>query len=236
MADKKIKKILIFACPRTGSTVIQETLAHSMFGVKNLIEPFNNPTLRLVPANLYKWAREQPEGVMKLLAINLDTVDANLLLTTGNFDRVVIIERKNLVDCCVSLCLAEQTSRYHYGPGDSVDIKPFKCDTEFVNNWIEMYRRYLTALQQVKNSGVPYDIICYEDFINNQIQYVAGVPLQYGKIFEIFKNTVSLELPYQELCLNYLKVEKRITKALQTGERSKKIKIEQRKKKLVKRR
>jgi hypothetical protein len=242
MADKTIKKILIFACPRTGSTIIQQIMAFDMLGIPNLIEPFNNPKLGFAPSknkiinsqqtNLYKWAREQSKGVMKLLAINLDYVDANLLLTTGNFDRVVVIERRNLVDCCVSLYLAEQTAKYHYYTGDSVDINPFKCDTGFVNQWIEMYRRYLTALTQVKNSGVPYDTVCYEDFMNNQIQYVADVPLRNSNSF---KNTVPLELPYHELCLNYLKVEKRITKALHTPKRSNKLKTEQRKKKLVKR-
>jgi LPS sulfotransferase NodH len=241
MADKTIKKVLIFACPRTGSTIIQQIIAFDLFRIPNLIEPFNNPKLGFVPskkktpnvkpANLYRWAREQTEGVMKLLAINLDYVDANLLLTTGNFDRVVIIERRNLVDCCVSLYLAEQTAKYHYYQGDSHELTPFKCDTGFVDQWVKMYLQYSTALKQVKNSGVPYDIICYEDFMNNQIQYVADVPLQNSNSF---KNTISLELPYQDLCLNYLKVKKRIEKALHTPKRSNKLKTERRKKKLVK--
>ena len=243
MADKAIKKILIFACPRTGSTVIQQSLAHDLFRIPDLIEPFNDPVLgfdlrRHAPvagkqSDLYKWTQEQPAGVIKLRAINLDYVEIDRLLKVGNFDRIVVIERKNLVDCCVSLCLAEQTSKYHYYPGDSVDVKPFKCDTDSVNHWINMYRQYLTALKLVKNSGVPYDTICYEDFMNNQIQYVAGVPLE--KKFSRTKKSVSLELPYRELCLNYAKVEKRITKALQTSERSKKTKTERKKKKLAKR-
>ena len=243
MADKTIKKILIFACPRTGSTIIQQILAFDMFGIPNLIEPFNNPQLGFVPSknktprskltNLYKWTREQTEGVMKLLAINLAYVEVDLLLKVGKFDRIVIIERKNLVDSCVSLCMAEQTAKYHYYRGDSVDVSPFKCNTESVNKWIEMYGKYSTALTQVKNSGVPYDTICYEDFMNNRVQYVAGVPLQ--KVQGREKNTLSLELTYQELCLNYLKVKKRIEKALHTPQRSNKLKTERRKKKLAKR-
>jgi hypothetical protein len=38
-------------------------------------------------------------------------IDVDKLLTVGNFDRVVIVERRNLVDCCISLCLAEQKSK-----------------------------------------------------------------------------------------------------------------------------
>jgi hypothetical protein len=73
-----------------------------------------------------------------------------------------------------------------------------------------MYRRYLTALTQIKNSSVPYDTICYEDFINNQIQYIADVPFQASVIVGRFIETVSLELPYQELCINYYEVKEKI--------------------------
>jgi hypothetical protein len=228
MADKKIKKILIFACPRTGTTIIQKMIAIDLFGIPNLIEPFNNPELGFNPANpkivngqpadLYKWTQEQTSGVMKLLAINLEYVDINRLLLVGNFDRVVIVERKNLVDCCISLCLAEQTFKYHYYQGELIDVKPFKCDAEFVDQWISMYRRYLTALNQIKIGSVPYDMICYEDFINNQIQYIAEVPLQKStmsnKLLNNPKKMLALELPYQELCTNYYEVEEKIRKEL----------------------
>jgi LPS sulfotransferase NodH len=228
MADKKIKKILIFACPRTGSTIIQKMMAIDLFGIPNLSEPFTDQTLgfnpaypKIVngkPADLYAWTQEQTSGVMKLLAVNLAYVDVEQLLKMGNFDQVVVIERKNLVDCCVSLCLAEQTSKYHYYSDDSVDVRPFKCDTDSVNIWISMYREYLTALAQIKNSSVPYDTICYEDFINDQIQYIAGMPLQKSamsdNVFGNAKKMLSLELPYQNLCTNYHEVEEKIRKEL----------------------
>lgn len=227
MADKKIKKILIFACPRSGTTIIQKIIAADLFGIPNLIEPFNDPKLgfnpvnpKIVngePADLYKWTQEQLTGVMKLLAVNLWYVEVDQLLSVGNFDRVVIVERKNLVDCCISLFLAQQTLKYHYYHGDSCEVKPFECDTEFVDHWIVMYRQYMTTLNQIKNSCVPYDTICYENFMNNQIQYVADVPLQKSMSARLFKNSkkmISLELPYHELCINYHKVEEKIRKEL----------------------
>lgn len=228
MADKKIKKILIFACPRTGTTIIQKMMAIDLFGIPNLVEPFNDPALGFNPANpkivngqpadLYAWTQEQTSGVMKLLAVNLGYVDVDRLLAVGNFDRVVIVERKNLVDCCISLGLAEQTFKYHYYQGDSTDVKPFECNAEFVDNWIFMYRQYLTALTQIKNSGVQYDTVCYEDFMNNQIQYIADVPLQASvrsdNLFNNSKKMLALELPYQELCVNYCEVEEKIRKEL----------------------
>jgi hypothetical protein len=80
-----------------------------------------------------------------------------------------------------------------------------------------MYKQYLTALTQIKNSNVPYDTICYEDFITDQIQYIAGVPLQKSKMSKrLISSTklISLNLPYSELCINYREVEEKIKKEL----------------------
>jgi hypothetical protein len=227
MSDKKIKKILIFACPRTGTTIIQKIIAIDLFDIPNLIEPFNDPTLGFNPSNpkivngqladLYKWTHNQPLGVMKLLVINLWHIDVNRLLSAGNFDRIVIIERKNLVNCCVSLYMAQQTFKYHYYQGELPDVVPFECNNTFVDEWIIMYRRYLTALNQIKNSNVPYDMICYEDFMADQIQYIEEIPLQKSKMSnKVFgnKKMISLNLPYQELCINYHEIEEKIRKEL----------------------
>ena len=227
MVNEKIKKILIFAPPRTGTTVIQKIIAQDLFKIPNLIEPFNNPELGFNPANpkfidgqaadLYKWTSEQSVGVMKLLGINLKYVDIDKLLLVGKFDRVVIIERKNLTDCCVSLCLAELTSKYHYSEGESIDIDSFECSVSFVDNWIEMYKKYLTGVKQIKNSNVLYDVICYEDFMHDQVQSIAGVPLQKSKMSDnLFgrKKLISLNLPYSDICVNYNEVEEKIRKEL----------------------
>ena len=84
MADEKIKKILIFAMPRTGTTVIQGMIAYRLFGIPNLVEPFNDPKLGFKydrdPVDLYKWVSGQSTGVMKLLGINLNYVNVDKLL------------------------------------------------------------------------------------------------------------------------------------------------------------
>ena len=202
-------------------------MARDLFKIPNLIEPFNDPKLGFnpdnpkfvdgQPADLYKWVGEQSAGVMKLLGINLHYVDVDKLLSVGKFDRVVIIERKNLTDCCVSLGFAELTSKYHYKEGESVDIKSFDCDSGFVDRWISMYKKYLVGVQQVKNNTVPCDVICYEDFMMDQVQYVADMPLQKSKMSDkLFgnKKMISLDLPYSILCTNYYEVEEKIRKEL----------------------
>ena len=228
MVDEKIKKILIFAMPRSGTTVIQQIIATHLFQLPNLVEPFSDPKLgfdssnpKIIngqPADLYRWTQDQPMGVIKLLAVNLNYVDVGKLLSMGNFNRVVVVERKNLVDCCISLCLAEKTFKYHYYRGESPGIESFECDAKFVNNWIYRYRQYLAALTQIKKSSVPYDTIIYEDFMSNKIQYIADVPLQgstmSNKLFRGDKKMVSLELSYQDLCINYHEIKEKIRKEL----------------------
>ena len=223
MVDKKIKKILIFACPRSGTTIIQKMI-EDKFGLRNLSEPFTdpelgfNPATTCIPNDLYKWTTEQLTGVIKLLAINLPYVDVGKLLLVGKFDQIVIIKRKNLVDCCVSLCLAELTNKYHYREHDSVNIDPFECSGTFVDNWIAMYKRYTIALEQITNSNILVDVIYYEDFMNNQVQYVAGAELQASKmnvkVLGKGKQMISLNLFYKELCINYQEVEEKIRKEL----------------------
>jgi len=216
MANKKIKKVLIFACPRSGTTIIQKIISIDLLGIPNLNEPFNNPEIvNGQPDNLYKWTHEQPSGVIKLLATNVGYVNTDRLLSVGNFNRIVIIERKNLTDCCVSLYRAEKTLRYHYYKGDLPDINPFHCDLKDVDNWIQMYKQYLTVLAQIKNNNVPYDTICYEDFMNDQIQYIADISLQKSKISTLNNSKlVASELSYQDLCTNYHEVEEKIRKEL----------------------
>jgi GT2 family glycosyltransferase len=76
---------------------------------------------------------------MKLLGINLNYINVDKLLSVAKFDRVVIVERKNLTDCCVSLCLAYMTSKYHYYD-KSVSIEPFECDSKFVDGVLMPYK------------------------------------------------------------------------------------------------
>ena len=213
---------MIFACPRTGTTVIQKMIELE-FNTSNLVEPFNDPGLKLDPIyvqteDLYEWVKKQKTCTMKLLATNLALVDVDRLLAHGNFDRIVVVERKNLTDCCVSLCLAEKQSKYHYMENETVNIDPFECSSEFVTGWINMYRQYVIALEKITHSGVPCDTICYEDFMNDQPQQVADVELQLSKmnikILDQSKKTVALNLPYQDLCINYHNVEETIRKAL----------------------
>jgi hypothetical protein len=220
------KKILVFGLPRSGTTIVQ-LIVCIRFQIPNLNEPFNNPALgfnpgnpKLVkgkPADLYKWTRQQSAGVMKLLGINLDYVDVERLLGVGNFDNIIIFERKNLADCCVSLCLAERNEKYIYFQGERVNTAPFECDTEFVDNWIKMYKKYLAGIETIKNSQVPYDVVCYEDFMNDQPQRIADFVLQKSHVTDTINQQIkmiSTDLNYADLCVNYQQVQEKITNDL----------------------
>jgi hypothetical protein len=219
VADKKIKKILVFALPRSGTTIIQRHIARN-FKIPNLVEPFIDTHMgkKFIGndlVTLYEWTKAQSTGIIKLLGINLWDVDTTTLLSEGNFDQIVIIERKNLTDCCISLYLANSLNKYHYIRDDLVNIDFFKCDIIFVNNWISMYKKYLIELEKIKNSNIPFDIISYDNFINDQVQYVAKIPLQQSKFQQAQKHeTVATNLLYSNLCINYSEVEEKISKEI----------------------
>jgi hypothetical protein len=62
---------------------------------------------------------------------------------------------------------------------------------------------------------VPYDTICYEDFMADQIQYIADQPLQKSQVARLHnKKMISLNLSYKKLCTNYQEVEEKIRKQL----------------------
>jgi hypothetical protein len=113
------------------------------------------------------------------------------------------------------MCLADLTSKYHYRQEESTNIDSFECTSSYLDHWINMYKRYLVALEQIKNSNVPYDTICYEDFMADQTQYIADRPLHKSQVAHLYNNKmISLNLSYKELCTNYHEVEEKIRKQL----------------------
>jgi hypothetical protein len=207
MADKKI---LILAMPRTGTTIMQRVLAKDVFAAENLSEPFNrfivktNPT-QVYPsdADPYKWAAEQSSGIMKLLSIVLDHFDFEKLMSVAKFDRVVLVERNNLLDGCLSLKYAELTNKYHRYQGEHMVQQQFTVTPFDLELWHRSYKLYNEAKQFVIGSGIPYDIVNYDDFIAGVPQYVAGKLLQSTDAYDTVPNNVN----YRELCTNWHEVE-----------------------------
>jgi hypothetical protein len=220
MVDQKIKKILIFGMPRTGTTLLQFTLAHKIFKVTNWNEPFNSPGCVIInnqPLNLdpYKWVSTVEQGVIKLLAQNLNYVDYEKIINVGNFDCVVFTERQNLVDCCLSLLYAELKTQYHYKSIDQVKIEKFKADEQQVQHWCRAYQNYVKVKNYVVNQHVPWNLVQYEDFIEGHPQSIAGhtVISDPEKLIS-WPKFIATNIPYQEMCTNIQSVKKIINEQI----------------------
>ena len=196
--------------PRTGTTVIQNYLSW-FYKIPNLQEPFNNRELGFDPmtstchVNPYEWVAGLKKGVFKLLSQNLYYIDIKRLLETSGIDHVILIDRNNHTDCCVSAYYGKITGTYHYT--QPIKGEKFECSMEFARRWIKHYYRFQAAKQCIESMDVPYDIINYEDFVLDKIQYIAGQSVQSSKIVKSARiSTICTNLPYDQMCVNYQQI------------------------------
>ena len=106
----------------------------------------------------------------------------------------------------MSLYYAELTGKYHYQKKQIVDQKKFLCPIEFVDNWLKMRERYLSAKNLVVNSGLPYNHLIYEEFMQDGVQNIAGRLLQLSAFQHIHNSDralVDTKISYATLCENY---------------------------------
>jgi len=218
MADKEVKKILIFAMPRTGTTIFQQIIANSLYKVANWNEPFNIKDhvvvkTEKIKTDPYQWLTTVNDGVFKLLAQNLDFINIDKLLEMGNFDLVVLPERKDLVECCLSLYWSAANNKYHYRTRSETVLTDFEADLGFVQTWCRLYHRYIEDKNIVISSKIPYNTIQYEEYMHDVPQTIGSHRIQRFSNVETF-SFVPSNLPYRRMCRNVNAVEEIINKEI----------------------
>ena len=204
-----VKKILIFGLPRSGTTVLQKRLG-KFFGLTGYSEPFSSYEFRNKIGDPYTWVSNLSNGIIKILSQNLDYVDVDQFVSAGNFDSIVVTKRRNLTNLCISLYYAEQVAQqYHYNKQPD-NIEPFTCPLEFVNAVMIPYRWYMTALENLNKKSIPYTVFDYDLYQAGGSQTVAGLDIDSSYNLD----TVSANIPYSDLCLNYNKIKTAIDQAL----------------------
>jgi len=216
-----INKILVLGMPRSGTTIIQKLIANQLFQLYNFIEPFNVSNPDNIRNNIdpfvdpYTWTQKLDQGVFKLLAINFHTLNIKPFVQNGIIDHCVIIDRGNLIDCCLSLCYSELTGRYHYRKQEIVPQHQFVCTIEYMDNWLKIYKSYQQACQLVLDSGIGCDQLSYEKFMEDQVQYIAGRPLHSSQVKDLTTSLTETKLCYRQLCDNYQMVEQYLNDQLE---------------------
>jgi hypothetical protein len=198
-----VNKILIFGMPRTATTQLQIQL-NKYYQLTNLVEPFTYNKYGIDSStDPYIWTTQQSRYVMKLLGTNLFYIDIEKLILAGQFDTIVITKRKNVADLCLSLYVAQQRKQYHHTI--LPDIKSFTCDENFINDWIKTYNKFNECVDLLNKNNVKYDIVYYEDYVNNQPIVINHTTFKINESKETpYLNTA---IPYKDLCTNYNEVE-----------------------------
>jgi hypothetical protein len=208
-----IEKILILAMPRTGTTIIQQILSNA-HKLENLSEPLHKFFVQNDPKkeyesddNPYQWASQQKSGIMKVLSAVLEHLDFEKFMNASKFDQVILIERDNLVDGLLSLKYAEITKKYHRSKGETLVPQMFSVDQFDLALWNKSYTLYNQAKEFIIKSGVPYNLVHYDQFMADIPQMIAGHTLQKSMTNFADYNIVPNELCYKDLCINYQEVE-----------------------------
>jgi hypothetical protein len=196
-------KILIFGLPRTATTAIQLTLT-KLFKLVSLSEPFCG---NKIDNDVYGWAATQQNCVMKLLTTNLyqksrEKIDTVKLCKQG-FSNVIVTQRSNLVDCCISLYYAERIAKqYHYEKPESVEHIRFEVDISFVKPWLTEISMYYQVIDELQQNQIEFEIFDYDLYIQGKPQTISGHQIVKANNIAY----VHAEIDYIALCSNYQEV------------------------------
>lgn len=202
-----MRNILIFGLPRTATTALQLDLAR-LLAVKNLNEAFCGDA---IADNVYEWTQAQQNCIMKLLTTNLclqntENIDFIKLINSGITD-LVVTQRNNLADTCVSLYYAERiANQYHYLPTDQVKNFTFEVGQEFLTSWLVELDMYHQILNRLKQQQITYDLFDYDTYVNQQPQNILGYTVGTKK----YHNYIHTNINYTDLCSNYQEVKTKI--------------------------
>ncbi len=208
-----IKKILIFGLPRSGTTVLQKHLGRTL-GITGYSEPFSDNEYRITIGDPYQWVSQLSSCVIKVLSQNLDYIDLTRLISVGNFDSIVVTHRSSLTDLIISLYYAEQVvHQYHYThPQDVETITPFVFPLEFINSVMVPYQWYQTTINELDKNLIPYTVFDYDKYQAEELQIINGVEFCLSKETEYGIDTVSANISYSKICLNYNEIKTAIDK------------------------
>lgn len=192
--------------PRSGTNLLQERL-RLRYKIPNHKEPFNGETNRKTNGDPYQWVSSIDTGVVKILAQNLDYINLDRFIDTGNFDSIIVTKRSNLTDLFLSLYYAEQiVHTYHYQEVPQ-NLTQFIFPLIYFVDTFQIYESYLNALVNLDKNNIPYEIFDYDRYSSNDLQIVDGVEFYLPRDKNCQINFVFSGIDYSKICLNYEEVD-----------------------------
>jgi hypothetical protein len=147
--------VLLITLPRTGSTSLLKKISKEK-NLNSISEPFNDVNGNLQKYNNFKW--DEITDVCVKTHINHKDIKYYLDFIK-NFDEVILLSRKNLIECAESLSYANHfknfTEKYEW-----VNTPNLKENIKLVKG----FNKELEKLSKLTNIEISY----YEDLFNSE--------------------------------------------------------------------
>lgn len=216
-------KLLIFSSPRTGSILLQWTLCikHNLNSVQLHFRPKINELVELMKVQPFN--KHQLLNDIKNEILNSQSFDNTVTkLEAGNitlfpysyelipfeyfnfetYDRIIFLDRKNIVDRLCSRIIANKIKKWHYNNDDLplTKIDPISFDLQQHRRFLNMHLLDDICVKIIKNyckvNSIASEDIFYEDLIpwvNENIKEKSfTLPTNYN-YSEIFQNYSEIE-------------------------------------------
>jgi hypothetical protein len=199
--------------------VIQAVIADQILQLPNRGEPFSqvgrNLPRYLADAtdteSIYQWTREVTDGVFKFLSSNRGQYDLARVLSMG-FDHVTVIRRKDHIGSLLSQAHADASGCFHYHGNPEnrylytnlVKQMSFSVPQQAQMSWLKNYFLNLQGIEIIERSGIDWEIVDYEKFIDTGNLTVTGI--DYSTDWSSV-STIPLCIDYRSLCTNLDEIE-----------------------------
>ena len=155
-----------------------------------------------------------PNTVVKLLTNNCVCnypIDVPQLMGLGIFDKIVITQRRNLIDTCLSLYYADYiVKKFQWTEDEQVLRQQFNCDEQFAVNFCKEISFFKKTVEWFDKTKVHYDIFDYDKFLDGQDQRIFGSLINKQMPFKFKKSNID----YQSLCQNYERIKELINQSV----------------------
>ena len=198
-------KICILSHPRSGSSYIQQLLA-LYYNLENLEEVFTNMSV----TDGIQHLSVTDDFIVKIICHNLPELNLNDL-NLHTYDKIVVVERKNLLETFISWAAAQHTNRWYKNKQAeqfTLDKRTFVKNSHHMNYFWQM-KDFLT------NNNIIFDHVYYEDIEQDIVKCFIDMNLDPTKAADLPTKWETSVWDYRTDCLNYNKVDKWVTDYIQ---------------------
>lgn len=205
--------IVIFGMPRTGTHALQLSIAHhfkiqnhgELFGIKGKVNNLDQAGA---------WFDNNNSGVVKILAGQSGITDLGTIESAIFKNHIVISDRLDLVESCVSLYYASQSNQYHYSKRRKQrNTTKFTIPAEWVEGWVNgNLIPFRQTVDRWTAAGLKFSRVVYEDLIADKNITVVESTFKLSDFADLPTDPSNID--YGNLCLNYKEIQAQINAAL----------------------